>query len=227
MRCSLTRPEAAAHHPGLPIAAFPARKGPSDLRYRILLGEVAWSRLPEPVRKRFSKPAVPGSITLYRGVVVITELSTAGRILAVAAALVGAPLPAIDGAAGPASVTVIEDAGLGGQSWTRVYPRPGRFPQVVHSAKRFRGPTGLEEYVGRGIGMTLSLAVEDGALVFRSGRYFVEVAGRRLVVPRLLSPGRMEIVHTQIEGRRFSFRLTLTHPLLGRLIHQHAHLEEV
>ena len=124
-------------------------------------------------------------------------------------------------------MTVIEDAGLGGQSWTRVYPRPGRFPQVITSAKRFRGPTGLEEYVGRGIGMTLSLAVEDGALVFRSERYFVEVAGRRLVVPRLLSPGRMEIVHTQIEGRRFSFRLTLTHPLLGRLIHQLAHFEEV
>ena len=199
----------------------------ADVRYRALLGEAAWSALSEPVRKRFSKPVSSGDLTLYRGRVTITELSFAGRVLASLAAVIGAPLPALDGASGPASVTVIEDPGLGGQSWTRIYPRPRGFPQVVHSAKRFRGPTGLEEYVGAGIGMTLTLHVERGALVFRSERYFVEFAGLRLLIPRSLEPGRMEIVHTQIEGRRFSFRLTLVHPLFGRLVHQIAIFEEV
>lgn len=198
-----------------------------DIRYRALIGEVSWSKLPEAIRKRFSKPVAPGDVTLYRGEVVATELSLAGRGLALVAKLIGAPLPAMHGATGPASVTVIEDPALGGQTWTRVYPLPRRFPQVVHSAKRFRGATGLEEYVGSGIGMTLLLSVEDGALVFRSDRYFFEVAGSRVLIPRHLEPGRMVIVHTQEADRRFSFRLTLTHSLFGRLIHQHAYFEEV
>ncbi len=67
-----------------------------------------------------------------------------------------------NGATGPALVAVVEDERLGGQSWTRLYARPGRFPQTIHSAKRFRGPTGLEEYVGYGIGMALRVTVEDG-----------------------------------------------------------------
>ncbi len=196
-------------------------------RYPKLLGDVAWARLPEPVRKRFSKSSAPGHVTLYRGEVVETELSFAGRCLAHLAKLIGAPLPAVHGATGPATVTVIEDPAFGGQTWTRVYPRPQSFPQVVHSAKRFGGPTGLEEYVGSGIGMTLALAVEDGALVFRSERYFVEILGRRLLIPRSFEPGHMVIVHTQDEGARFSFRLTLTHRLFGRLIHQLAYFEEV
>lgn len=195
-------------------------------RYRLLLGDAAWNRLPEAVRTRFSKPAAPGDVTLYRGEVVATELSVAGRCLAMVAKLIGAPLPAMQGATGPATVTVIEDAAFGGQTWTRVYPRPRNFPQVVHSAKRFSGPTGLEEYVGAGIGMTLGVSVEDGALVFRSERYFVEVFGRRVFLPRSLEPGRMVIMHAQEEGAWFSFRLTLTHWIFGRLIHQFAYFEE-
>lgn len=212
-----------------PTSATPktAQLRADDIRYRTLIGEAAWATLPEAIRKRFSKAVAPGDVTLYRGEVVMTELSLAGRVLAVLAKLIGAPLPAMHGARGPASVTVIEDPTLGGQTWTRVYPRPRRFPQVVHSAKRFRGATGLEEYVGSGIGMTLRLTVENGALVFRSGRYFFEAAGRRVLIPRALAPGEMIIVHTQEAGRRFSFRLTLTHGLFGRLIHQFALFEEV
>lgn len=169
---------------------------PRDHRFRQIVGEAAWRDLPEPVRRRFSKQAKPGDVTLYRGRVVETTLSPSGRILAWLATLIGAPLPATQGATGPATVTVIEDPALGGQSWTRVFPRPGGFPQVVHSAKRFQGPTGLEEYVGAGIGMTLVLAVERGALLFRSDRYFIELGGVRLLIPRAFEPGRMEIIHT-------------------------------
>jgi hypothetical protein len=202
-----------------------------DLRFRALVGEEAWAHLPMAVQRRFSKRLAPGEMVIYQGRVVATEISWAGRVLAFLARAVGGPLPLTHGATGAAVVIVAEDAALGGQSWTRTYARAGRFPQVVHSAKRFSGPTGLEEYVGCGIGMTLSVSVEDGALLFRSQRYFLEAGRWRLYFPRALAPGAMEIVHREEcdprgEGGAFSFHLSLTHPLLGRLLFQLAHFRD-
>ncbi len=198
----------------------------SDARFRTLVGEAAWGRLPEPVRRRFSKCLAPGEMLLYRGAVVATDLSRAGYVFALLARTIGSPLPLSDGATGPAVVAVVEDEHLGGQSWTRIYARPGRFPQTVHSAKRFRGITGLEEYVGRGIGMALRVSVEEGALVFRSDHYFVEIGARRWRLPRALAPGQLQITHREEGGGTFSFRLALTHPLLGQIVHQLAYFED-
>jgi hypothetical protein len=200
--------------------------GLTDLRFRALVGETAWARLPDPVRRRFSKRLAPGELVVYRGEVVATELSRAGRLLAHLARAIGSPLPLTDGATGPALVTVTEDAQLGGQCWTRIYARPGRFPQTIHSAKRFRGPTGLEEYVGRGIGMALCVSEEEGALVFRSSHYFLQLGTTRWRLPRALAPGRMEITHREEGAGVFAFRLALTHPLLGTLVQQLAYFHD-
>jgi len=208
---SLTPPE-RVQSPGDPTLV--------DMRFRSLVGEAAWATLPSPVRRRFSKRLAPGETVLYRGAVTATELSLAGRILARLARLIGAPLPLDDGATGPAVVVVTEDERLGGQSWTRLYARPGRAPQAIHSAKRFRGPTGLEEYVGYGIGMALTVTVEEGALVFRSAHYFLEIGPWRWRLPKALEPGRMEIIHRHEDGATFSFRLRLAHPFLGVIVHQ-------
>lgn len=194
-----------------------------DWRIRKLVGDKAWFELPVSVQRRFSKPACAGLPKLYRGRVIETRLSRAGWLLAQAARLIGAPIPLEDGACGPTSVSVVEDEQIGGQIWTRVYARPGRFPQVVHSAKRFRGPTGLEEYIGSGIGMELAVTVEDGALVFRSTRYVLLVEKWRLTIPSVLCPGRMEIVHSSRTADSFSFRLLVTHPWLGVVVRQEAH----
>lgn len=203
-----------------------------DYRFRDLVGSNAWTELPPAVRRRFSKRFKNGAAILYNGHVVETRLSNAGRILSILARAIGSPLPGPDGNTGAAAVTVIQDAASGHQNWTRTYERAGKFPQVVHSMKRFAGPTGLEEYVGSGIGMTLVLSAEDGALVFRSSHYFVELGRFRLKLPRVLSPGVMEIIHRDEPDYRglanaFSFRLTLTHPLLGCLVHQLAYFKEV
>lgn len=213
--------------PTAPVAApRPSEAEFLDLRFRSLVGEAAWSELPVAVRRRFSKRLGPGETALYRGHVTTTELSRAGRALSWMARLIGAPLPLENGATGPAVVVVAEDARLGGQSWTRLYARPGRAPQAIHSAKRFFGPSGLEEYVGYGIGMALTVTVEDGALVFRSAHYFAAVGSRRWRLPKALEPGRMEIVHREEEGETFSFRLRLTHPYLGVIVHQLAHFAD-
>jgi hypothetical protein len=214
--------DAAGEWDRLPAPA-PASAGPpsvGDLRFRTLVGEAAWAELPEAVRRRFSKCLAPDETLIYRGDVVTTQLSRAGRLLSFLARAIGSPLPLTNDATGPALVVVTEDARLGGQTWLRIYSRPGRFPQAIHSAKRFRGPTGLEEYVGFGIGMSLRVTVEGGALFFRSAAYFIELGRVRLPLPRLLHPGAMQIVHRDEGMGSFAFSLDLTHPLLGRLVHQ-------
>ncbi len=193
-----------------------------DWRMRDLTGEGAWAQLPLIVQRRFSVPPARGIPKLYKGRVLETRLSWAGWVLAQAARLLGAPIPLDHGATGSSTVSVTEDEAIGGQVWTRVYARSGRFPQVIHSAKRFRGPTGLEEYIGSGVCMELAVTVERGRLIFRSQRYVLQWRGRRIRIPALVCPGRMEIVHEQVSPSQFSFLLTLNHPWFGMLLRQEA-----
>lgn len=213
--------------PARELDPAPAPPNPDEARFRTLLGDIAWQRLPPPVQRRFAKHIGADDIVLYRGRVVATEMSRLGRLLSFLTRPIGAPLPTMNGATGPAVVAVTEDRVLGGQRWLRIYDRPGRKPQMIQSTKRFRGETGLEEYVGAGVSMELTLSVEDGALVFRSRRYLLQWGRFTLPIPSLLSPGAMTIVHTQQDDGSFAFRLTLRHPVFGQLLHQLAIFRDV
>jgi hypothetical protein len=204
--------EAVAPRPAVELA---------DLRFRALLSTEAWAALPLAVRRRFSRRMAGGATVIYRGDVTAVQANASGRLLAQAARLIGGPLPLVFGP-GAAVVVVTEDHVGQGQVWTRLYARRTSFPQVIHSAKRFAGPTGLEEHIGAGVGMALTVAVEDEALVFRSAFYFLTVFGLRLRLPRWAEPGRLTIVHRDLGEGAFAFTLTLDHPWLGRLIAQDA-----
>src|SRR5215469_13405274 len=143
-----------------------------DLRFRALLTEAEWAALPPAVRRRFSKRLAAGETAVYVGAIRETRFSRAGWLFAQALRLIGAPLQTARDAGVSAVVTVTEECATGGQIWTRLYARKQGFPQVIHSAKRFSGHTGLEEYVGYGIGMALKAEVRNTALVFRSDGYF-------------------------------------------------------
>ncbi len=197
-----------------------------DLRFRALLAPEAWAALPAPVRARFSKRLTGGDSAVYAGEVTQTRVTRAGRLFAQAARLIGGPLPLFDETGIPAIVTVTEDAASGGQVWTRLYARRSGFPQVIHSAKRFAGDTGLEEYVGRGVGMALTVHVEDGVLLFRSAGYFVQLGGARLGLPAFLVPGALTVMHKELGEGRFLFALDIVHPLFGPIIHQTAIFRE-
>lgn len=192
-----------------------------DLRFRALLPEADWNALPAAVRRRFSKRVVHGATVVYRGDVVGVEANLVGRLLAQAARLIGGPLPLVfDPGAG--IVTVTEDAVGQGQVWSRLYVRRSGFPQVIHSAKRFAGPTGLEEHIGAGFGMALRVKAGEAGLVFRSAFYFVTLFGLQLRLPRWMEPGNLTIEHRDLGEGRFAFTLALDHPLFGRLLGQDA-----
>ena len=203
------------------------RRDPYDLRFRALVAAEAWERLPDQVKHRFTKRLSGPTVALYRGLVIDMQVPILGRLLAQCCRLFGAPLPLCRETGVGALVSVSEDAKSGGQCWTRVYARPRRFPQVIHSAKRFAGPTGLEEYLGRGLGMALRVETLDDGIAFVSDHYFIRFAQLRLRLPRWLTPGTTRVLHRQVAGASFLFELELYHPLAGRLFHQQVLFEDV
>jgi uncharacterized protein DUF4166 len=197
-----------------------------DLRFRALVPEADWDRLPLPIRRRFSKRLADGKTAVYVGEILETRLSRAGWLLAQLLRLIGAPLPTAPDAHVPSVVTVTEEVRTGGQIWTRLYARRRSFPQVIHSSKRFAGRTGLEEYVGYGIGMALAVAIEDGAQIFRSDGYFLEILAHRFFLPAWATPGALSVTHAEIGHGRFLFRLEIVHPRFGLIVRQSAAFRE-
>jgi hypothetical protein len=197
-----------------------------DLRFRALLSEADWAALPVTVRRRFSKRLAEGRTAIYVGEVLEAWTSRAGWLLVQALRQIGGPLPTSRDAHVPSVVAVTEDLATGGQVWTRLYVRRRGFPQVIHSCKRFAGPTGLEEHVGCGVGVTLTMHAEDHALVFRSHRYFVDFGRWRLTLPRWATPGTLTVRHVEAEGERFVFAMEIVHPWLGMLVRQSAIFRE-
>nr|WP_301332517.1 DUF4166 domain-containing protein [Parerythrobacter lacustris] len=181
-----------------------------------------WARLPARVQARFAKRLGAGQCAVYRGEVLETRHSRLGWWLAHVCRLIGAPLPLESGGRQAALVNVSEHVPSGGQCWTRIYARDSGFPQTINSAKQFSGPTGLEEYLGRGIGMALRVEADPTALVFRSDHYFLRLGRRRMRIPHWLGPGRTTVTHRDLGHGRFAFDLRLDHPLFGALVIQHA-----
>ncbi|WP_082539748.1 MULTISPECIES: DUF4166 domain-containing protein [unclassified Caulobacter] len=191
-----------------------------DLRFRVLLGEAGWNSLPPAVRERFSKRLRPGMAVTYAGQITESRRNMAGHVLAQLCRLIGAPLPLNDDLGAAAVVTVTEDGDAGGQFWTRMYNRAHGFPQVIHSSKRFAGPTGLEEYLGGGFGIALAVSADETALHFHSRHYFLALGAIRLRLPAWLEPGALTISHIDRDDGGFAFVLDLRHPLLGELLRQ-------
>jgi hypothetical protein len=189
------------------------------------LGSDAWERLPSSVQRRFGRALALGESVTYMGEISATQRSPIGCLWAQLLRSVGSPLPLRE-LAHTASIVVVTADSADSQCWTRIYHEPGHLPQVVRSMKRFSGPTGLEERVGGGIGMALTVSVEAGALVFRSAGYHWCCGNLRLPIPAWLTPGCMEIRHREESAGRFSFTLSVAHPWWGQIIHQIAYFQD-
>jgi len=205
----------------LPLNKHDTDEALADGRFRRLVPSADWDALPDDVRRRFSKRLSGTAVVTYNGEIVWTRLSHAGWLLAQLCRLIGAPLPTNASGPAPAAVAVSEDRASGGQCWTRLYGRARGYPQVIHSAKRFAGSTGLEEHIGGGFGMALLVRAEAGALVFASDHYFWRLGRFRVRLPRWLAPGETVVTHQHLGRGCFAFDLKVTHPLFGELLSQH------
>lgn len=204
-----------------PLKNLPNNLG--DLRFRQLFTDEEWHALPAPVRQRFGRRVATGEAIVYRGHVEYNRVNRWGRILNAALKLIGAPLPLDTQNAGAAAIVTVTESPEGGQIWMRQYARQDnkrRFPQVIQSAKRFTGATGIEEHIGGGIGMSLFPLVENRELVFRAKDIFLDIGRIRLTLPRWLGPNVLRAGHEEMGGGEFVFTLLLTHKWLGTLIDQ-------
>jgi hypothetical protein len=213
-------------HPTRPDSEQGLDAALGDLRFRALLPDDDWHRLPPATRQRFSKRLADGSTAIYVGEVIEISFSRIGWWLAQIARLIGGPLPTSSDTHVPSIVTVTEDAATSGQIWTRIYARRNGFPQVIHSSKRFTEPTGLEEYLGFGFGMALRIVVDGEALLFRSAGYFVQAGGLKFALPAFLTPGALTVTHTDLGSGEFQFTLEIVHPRFGMLVRQMAVFRE-
>jgi hypothetical protein len=206
--------------------APPPAKLIDDHRFRALLSDEDWGRLPLAVWRRFSMRLADGNTIVYVGEVDSAAISFAGWCIAQAIRVIGGPLPTTAETGVPMIVAVTEDAASGGQIWTRMTGRRRGFPQVIHSCKRFAGPTGLEEYVGCGIGVALRIGVASEALVFRSVGYFLQIGRWKWLLPAWLTPGDLTVTHADLGGDAFRFTLEIVHPHLGPLLSHSAVFKE-
>jgi hypothetical protein len=197
-----------------------------DRRFHALLPDEDWGRLPVAIWRRFSKRLADGDTIIYVGEIDEASLSRTGWWVVQLARIIGGPLPTSAESCVPMIVAVTEDAATGGQIWTRICSRRNGFPQVIHSSKRFEGPTGLEEYVGFGVSMGLRIFVENEALLFRSAGYYVRLGRLRLPLPEWLTPGDLTVSHSDLGGGAFRFTLEIVHPRFGMLLRQSAVFRE-
>lgn len=197
----------------------PTRRPPLDrhIDFRELLGRDAWLSLPLDVQRRF-RGQIPGRHTLYEGRMQVAA-SWAGLAIAQVCRLIGTPLAPWTGE-GVATVVDVWLDEEGGLVWDRLYRFDGRGPVAV-SSRKLKGPDGgLIEVVRGGLGMALTVSVEDAALHFRSRFYFIQLGALRIRLPGLLTPGKAHVIHRDEGGGRFRFVLAFDHPWLGRTLYQ-------
>ncbi|MEM8798258.1 MAG: DUF4166 domain-containing protein [Pseudomonadota bacterium] len=191
-----------------------------DGRFQDLLTKEEWENLPEPVQKRFSRRVKGGATIVYVGKIRVMKMNRLGRVLTNLLRPFGAPLPLYCDVGTPSVVSVTEDASTGGQIWTRLYANRHGFPQMVHSAKRFSGPTGLEEYIGYGVSIALKVRARGKRLSFESAGFYCKLFGKKIRIPRALMPLDLVVTHEACGRDWFTFSLNLTAPLFGTLIYQ-------
>ena len=186
-----------------------------------LLGEVAWRRLPEAVRARFSEPVHHVD---YTGEFDIVRASLLGRGIAWVATLIGTPIVPRTGQGVSAIIHVgpVER----GASWLREYQWPHGRVCRVHSTKVIGADGALVEELPAGLRMPLDVFERRGVLHFVSLGYYFDTGLRlgartlKIPLPHWLSPGTTHVEHADEADGWFRFTMTVTHPLCGELFYQ-------
>ncbi len=211
-----------------PLVRFkPNDEDDDPLHIRALLGDAAWLRLRPAIRKRFGRDAKLGGTHIYRGKMDKVEATILGLIMAQMGRLIGTPMAWSRGENVPCDVITYDDPEReGGVVWARCYSFAPDKIQVAKTTKLVSKKEGLLECFGKHFGMKLKLTEEGGALHFISTSFYLQMFGKRIALPRFLSPGTLHVTHRDIGENWFQFMLEVCHPLFGQLAFQDGYFKE-
>lgn len=196
---------------------IPADRAPHGPDFAALVGPFGWRRLHPDVRRRFSDGHL--AAVTYPGRLAV-ERNLAGLAFALAAKLLGGPLPAAQ-ASDAAAIVCVRSNGQGGVVWERwLELTKGRAPLRIASTKQTDESGRLLECVDGGLGMVLRVFEQGHGLIFESQSYFMTLFGRRVPLPHWLTPGVCRVEHHAVAEGQFRFGMSVTHPVFGRTFAQ-------
>lgn len=147
------------------------------------------------------------------------ECSWIGKVLARLVQHTGALMP-YEGIDVPVDIDVWTELGEHAVFKKRTYLFEGRRPFVFRSKMTLDRRGDLVEFVGGGFGMRVRVHAEGGNLHFQDDGYFFAIAGFRVPIPLLFSPGRVYLRHEDRGPRAFRILIEIRHPLYGLLYFQ-------
>lgn len=183
--------------------------------FKKILGS-EWTRLHPDIQRRFDKNPAPGKPLLYEGVLDELRASRFGKLLGhLAGPLVQGALIPYDATGVPVDIEVYSKPDCPHIFKQRLYRIAGRKPIRFTSYMAESAKGEVLEYVGMGLGMKLTLYVQDGNLHFTSDGYFWDVLGWRIPLPDILTPGKTYLCHRNNGPNQFDIRIEIRHRLFG------------
>jgi len=186
--------------------------------YERLVGNKGWNKIHPAIRKRFSEK-LHQPVT-YKGVMNEVFLSSAGRVFAQLCRIIGTPLALYEGKDVPMEVKVYPNEKFEGMRWDRFYLYQDKPLNRVASTKCILPEGGLVEMVGFGFGMKLDVYEKNGAIVFESENFFLNLGNKQIRIPDWLTPGKTVVSQRAINDEEFEFKLSVVHPVLGQVYRQ-------
>lgn len=187
--------------------------------FRSVLGEAAWQRLGEVVRRHYSLRAFSGDSVTVRGRMDEVWRGRWAWLLLPAGRLFGALVP-YQGRDVPIEVHYRCHPDSARLSWDRCFHFAGRpvfhFRSFMEAAPHTRHE--VVEYVRFGLGLRLRVSAEDGALVFRDAGYVWRLGrGPRVPLPLHLLLGRAYVEERPVPGDdgAFTMQMRIRHPWWG------------
>lgn len=190
----------------------------------------SWHLLNPNIQRRFNRLPTESSPIVYHGNMEQIECSKAGWLFATLTKIIGNPLSPHQGVDIPMVVELTTRKKQKGVFWKRTYDFPDKKPFSVTSVKKDDAGR-MMECVGGGFGMFLDVYAENGALHFKSSRYFWQFLRWYIPLPHWLSPGETHVIHEDLAQSHgvgmFRFSITMHHKILGTTFLQTGVFKEV